>query len=47
MITLTISRHSSRFLLHNIVKKTLGRYANFGAELSFDEAMMACKASYG
>jgi hypothetical protein len=33
--------------LLNIVKKTLGRYANFDSELSFDEATMACFSRYG
>ncbi len=40
------SLHKVRPLL-NIVKKTLGRYATFGSELSYDEATMANKSSYG
>jgi hypothetical protein len=40
------SLHKIRPLL-NIIKRTLGRYANFGAELSFDEATMACRSSFG
>jgi len=40
------SLHKIRPLL-NIVKRTLGHYANLGSEHSFDEAAIACKASYG
>jgi hypothetical protein len=39
------SLHKIRPLL-NIVKKTLGRYANHGSEVSFDEATMACFSHY-
>jgi hypothetical protein len=39
------SLHKIRPLL-NIVKITLGKYANFGSELSLDEATMANKSSY-
>jgi hypothetical protein len=40
------SLHKVRPLL-NIIKKTLGRYAEHGSELSFDEATMACFSRYG
>jgi hypothetical protein len=40
------SLHKIRPLLF-IIKKTLGTYANHGSELSFDEATMANKSSYG
>jgi hypothetical protein len=39
------SLHKIRPLL-NILKITLGKYANFGSELSLDEATMATKSSY-
>ncbi len=42
----TDSLHKVRPLL-NIVKKTLGRYAVCGSEVSYDEATMANKSSYG
>ena len=38
------SLHKIRPLL-NILKRTLGHYANLGSEHSFDEATMACKSS--
>ena len=40
------SLHKVRPLL-NIVKNTLGRYAVCGSEVSYDEATMANKSSYG
>jgi hypothetical protein len=40
------SLHKIRPLL-NIVKKSLGRYAEIGSEISYDEATMANKSSYG
>ena len=42
----TDALHKVRPLL-NIVKKTVGRYAQHGSELSFDEATMACFSRYG
>jgi hypothetical protein len=40
------SLHKIRPLL-NTIKKTLGKYATFGNEMSYDEATMANKSSYG
>jgi hypothetical protein len=40
------SLHKIRPLL-NTIKKTLGKYATFGNEISYDEATMANKSSYG
>jgi hypothetical protein len=38
--------HKIRPIL-NILKTTLGKYANLGSEHSLDEATMACRSSYG